>query len=229
MPAALSEPLTRSVEDYLKGIYRLTRNGGAAGTTELAQLLVLAPPSVSGMVKRLAEQGLVRHTPYRGVELTRSGRRIALRMVRRHRLVETYLVEFLGYDWDDVHEEAERLEHAVSDRLIERMAEALGNPRVDPHGDPIPTAAGEVDELVFPPLTEFAAGSRVRIRRVLASDPEHLRYLAGHGLKPGVAVLVEDRQPFRGPLTLRVSGKRRVIGHEMALRLLCSAESAGDA
>jgi DtxR family Mn-dependent transcriptional regulator len=176
------------------------------------------------MVKRLAEQGLVRHMPYRGVELTRAGRRIALRMVRRHRLVETYLVAFLGYDWDDVHDEAERLEHAVSDRLIERMAEALGNPRVDPHGDPIPTAAGEIDELVFPPLAECAAGSRVRIRRVLTSDPEHLRYLAGHGLKPGVRVQVEDRQPFRGPLTLRVAGKRRVIGHEMALRLLCSAE-----
>lgn len=229
MSAALSEPLTRSGEDYLKAIYRLTRRGGAAGTTELAQLLELSPPSVSGMVKRLAEQGLVRHTPYKGVELTRVGRRAALRMVRRHRLVETYLVEFLGYDWDDVHDEAERLEHAVSDRLIERMAGALGNPRVDPHGDPIPTAGGEIEELVFPPLTEFAAGSRVEIRRVLASDPEHLRYLAGNGLKPGVRLLVEDRQPFRGPLTLRVAGKRRVIGHEMALRLLCRVEDQAGA
>src|SRR6266850_8454734 len=135
MHAALShEPLTRSVEDYLKAIYRLTLKGQSASTNDIAHHLELSAPSVSGMIKRLSEQGLLEHTPYKGVELTAEGRRVALRILRRHRLIEAYLVAFLGYGWETVHEEAERLEHAVSERLIERLAAALGNPRFDPHG-----------------------------------------------------------------------------------------------
>src|SRR5688572_32402265 len=140
MNAALQhETLTRSVEDYLKAIYRLSPRGKTASTSEIAQRLELSPASVSGMVKRLSEQGLLEHVPYKGVQLTADGRRAALRVLRRHRLIEAYLVAFLGYTWDTVHEEAERLEHAVSDTLVDRMASVLGHPhggparRSDPH------------------------------------------------------------------------------------------------
>src|SRR5919205_2184301 len=148
MNAALAtESLTRSVEDYLKAIYRLSPRGRPASTSEIAHLLELSAPSVSAMVKRLSEHGLLEHVPYRGVQLTAEGRRAALKMVRRHRLIEAYLVEFLGYSWDTVHDEAERLEHAVSDTMVERMASALGNPGADPHGDPIPDADGSIAEV----------------------------------------------------------------------------------
>jgi DtxR family transcriptional regulator, Mn-dependent transcriptional regulator len=228
MAAAPSEPLTRSVEDYLKTIYHLSLKGAPAGTTDIAHALELSPPSVSGMVKRLAEQGLVEHAPYRGVELTDAGRRLALRMVRRHRVLETYLVEFLGYDWDIVHEEAERLEHAVSDSLIERMAAALGHPEVDPHGDPIPQADGSINELAFTALPDVAIGLPVTIRRVDASNPDRLRYLATLGLKPGARFTVLDRQPFNGPITIRTQSRDHVIGHELATALLCAPAPAGE-
>src|SRR4030081_848537 len=139
-------PLTRSVEDYLKSVFHLTSQGGFATTSDIAGMLDVAPPSVSGMVKRLSETGLIEHVPYRGVQLTAQGRRAALRMIRRHRLLELYLTQQPGYDWGGAHAEAERLEHAVSDELIDRMARALGDPQYDPHGDPIPTAAGEIEE-----------------------------------------------------------------------------------
>ena len=161
MNAALQhETLTRSVEDYLKAIYRLSPQGRAASTSEIAQRLELSPASVSGMVKRLSEQGLLEHVPYKGVQLTPEGRRAALRMLRRHRLIEAYLVAFLGYTWDTVHDEAERLEHAVSDTLVDRMAAVLGHPTVDPHGDPIPTSEGDIIELASIPLAEVPAGKR---------------------------------------------------------------------
>jgi DtxR family transcriptional regulator, Mn-dependent transcriptional regulator len=216
------EPLTRSVEDYLKTIYLLSQRGEPAATNDIAHQLELSAPSVSGMIKRLAEQGLVEHEPYKGVELTREGRRLAIRMVRRHRVLEAYLVARLGYDWDGVHEEAERLEHAVSDALINRMAAALGDPQVDPHGDPIPTADGWVEDLIFPPLVEVSVGTEAEIRRVSADDPERLRYLASLGLKPGTRVTVVDRQPFRGPTTVRVGEQTHTIGHELASTLLCA-------
>jgi DtxR family Mn-dependent transcriptional regulator len=217
----LAEPLTRSVEDYLKAIYRLSRGAEPASTSDIAELLGLSAPSVSGMVRRLSEQSLLEHVPYRGVVLTAAGRRIALRMVRRHRLIEAYLVEFLGYSWDTVHDEAERLEHAVSDALIERMAVALGNPRFDPHGDPIPATDGSIDELVYTPLTEVPPGEPVEIRRVDTSQAERLRFLEQSGLKPGIRVTVLQRQPFRGPLTLRIDSAEQVIGHELAQQVLC--------
>jgi DtxR family transcriptional regulator, Mn-dependent transcriptional regulator len=219
--ALLAEPLTRSVEDYLKAIYHLSRGKQAASTSEIAELLRLSAPSVSGMVRRLSEQGLLEHVPYRGVLLTPSGRRIALRMIRRHRLIEAYLVGFLGYSWDTVHDEAERLEHAVSEALIERMALALGNPRFDPHGDPIPASDGSIDELVYTPLAEVPAGESAEIRRVDTSHPDRLRFLEHAGLKPGVRVTVREHQPFHGPLTLRVGSEDQVIGHELAQQVLC--------
>ena len=220
------EVLTRSAEDYLKAVYHLTTGGGVAGTTELAQALDLAPASVSGMVRRLAEQGLLAHEPYRGATLTADGRRIALRMLRRHRLIESYLVAHLGYTWDTVHEEAERLEHAVSDALIERMATALGNPSVDPHGDPIPAPDGTMVELVYTPLSEVPVGERVEVRRVETGQADRLRFFADHGLVPGAAVVVLDRQPFGGPMRVSASGREQLLGAELAGVLLCARAEA---
>jgi DtxR family Mn-dependent transcriptional regulator len=219
-PAA--DSLTRSVEDYLKAIYRLSPEGRPASTSEIAHLLELSPPSVSGMIKRLSELGLLEHLPYKGVQLTAEGRRAALRMVRRHRLIEAYLVEFLGYSWDTVHEEAERLEHAVSDALVERMAVALGHPSVDPHGDPIPTADGAIEELASTPLATLKVGDTAEIVRVHENDSERLRYLATLGLRPGVMVTVLDRQPFSGPVTIETHGEVQVLGQPLAQVLLCA-------
>jgi DtxR family Mn-dependent transcriptional regulator len=223
MSAAVArESLTPSVEDYLKAFYTLSPEGRPASTSDIAHRLELSAPSVSGMVKRLSEQGLLEHVPYKGVQLTEEGRRAALRMIRRHRVIETYLVGRLGYSWDTVHKEAERLEHAVSDTLIERMAEALGNPRADPHGEPIPTQDGLIEEISATPLSDIRPGDTVQVRRVTAGDPDRLRYLASVGLKPGVVVTVLEQQPFRGPITFRIDDRVRVLGYELALSLLCS-------
>src|SRR5213593_1008479 len=210
-------PLTRSVEDYLKAIYHLSSQGGFAATSDIAAMLDLAAPSVSGMVKRLSETGLIEHVPYRGVQLTAQGRRAALRMIRRHRVLETYLTQQLGYDWDGVHAEAERMEHAVSDELIERMAGALGDPRYDPHGEPIPTAAGDIEEMELMRLSDAAIGQMLELREVATQDPARLRYFAEQGLTPGVRLVVTDRQPFNGPTTIRLvpSGDPRVVGREL--------------
>ncbi len=214
-------PLTPSVEDYLKAIYHLSSQGGFAATSDIAALLDVAPPSVSGMVKRLSETGLIEHVPYRGVQLSPQGRRAALRMIRRHRILELYLTQQLGYDWDTVHEEAERLEHAVSDRLIERMAGALGDPHYDPHGAPIPTEAGEIEEAELQSLAEAPVGAEVVLRQVDDADPARLRYLAEQGLLPGTRLAIRDRQPFNGPTTVSFGDTTRVVGRELALTLWC--------
>lgn len=219
-------PLTPSVEDYLKAIYHLSSQGGFAATSDIAAMLDVAPPSVSGMVKRLSETGLIEHVPYRGVQLTAQGRRAALRMIRRHRILEVYLTRELGYDWDDVHEEAERLEHAVSDRLIERMAGALGYPQYDPHGAPIPTAAGEIEEAELFTLADAAIGRVVELRQVDDQDPARLRYLAEQGLVPGTRMTVIERQPFNGPTTVRIGDAARVVGRDLGLTLWCREEVA---
>lgn len=161
--------------------------------------------------------------PYRGVQLTAQGRRAALRMIRRHRVLELYLTQRLGYDWDGVHAEADRLEHAASDGLIERMARALGDPQYDPHGDPIPTAAGEIEEADLVPLAEAAPAVKLELRQVATQDPARLRYFAEQGLTPGVLLSVTERQPFNGPTTVSLvpSGDRRVVGRELAQLLLC--------
>lgn len=219
---------SRSTEDYLKAIYKLESRGGAAQTSAIAELLEVAPPSVSGMVKRLSESGLLEHVPYRGVQLTPAGRQEALRMIRRHRIIETYLIERLEYDWDTVHDEAERLEHAVSDELIQRMAQALGNPRYDPHGAPIPTADGRVEEPDCIPMTEVPLETAAELRMVSDHDPERLRYLASLGLKPGAKFVVSARQPFNGPLTIRISNAEtveQIIGFELAKALACTVDA----
>jgi len=215
--------LTRSVEDYLKSVFHLTDQGGFATTSDIAEMLDVAPPSVSGMMKRLSETGLIEHVPYRGVQLTPQGRRAALQMIRRHRILEVYLTSKLGYDWGDVHVEAERLEHAVSDKLIERMADALGAPRYDPHGAPIPTAAGEIEEAELITLAAAPVGATFLLRQVGDEDPERLHYLADQGLTPGTRLTVVDRQPFNGPTTVRVGvgAETRIVGKELASLLRC--------
>jgi DtxR family Mn-dependent transcriptional regulator len=217
--------LTRSTEDYLKVIYMIEERGSPAQTSAIAEEMDIAPPSVSGMVKRLSESGLLEHTPYHGVQLTGSGRRIALRIVRRHRILETYLTSKLGYEWDSVHEEAERLEHAVSDELVERMAMALGNPQYDPHGAPIPTKDGLMEAREYTPLSEIPVGGMAELREVSDRDPEMLRFLSSLGLKPGVSFEVVGRQPFDGPVTIRLPGsppRDQVVGNALAQALRCS-------
>jgi DtxR family Mn-dependent transcriptional regulator len=236
MQAALSNPapnLSQSVEDYLKVIYHLSDQGGFAATSDIAGRLDVAAPSVSGMIKRLSEAGLIEHVPYRGVQLTAIGRRAALRTIRRHRILELFLTRQLGYDWDQVHEEAERLEHAASDDLIERMAAVLGDPRYDPHGAPIPTAAGEIEEVELISLADAPTGVALEIRQVETQDADRLRYLFDQGLVPGAIFTVTERQPFNGPigLTLHATGDRRVIGSELAGLVRCRprAEAEGAA
>ncbi len=218
----MTAPLSPSVEDYLKVIYLLSERGAAAFTTDIARELALSPAAVTGMVKRLDEAGYVEHEPYRGVLLTPTGRAAALAVMRRHRILETYLAEMLRYDWASVHEEAERLEHAASDGLIERMAEALGEPKYDPHGASIPTREGEIESPPSQSLAEVEVGVRVTLRQVGDHDPERLRYLESLGLRPAVALVVTDRKPFGGPITVFVGGpggSERVIGLELAATL----------
>ncbi|MEP6992366.1 MAG: metal-dependent transcriptional regulator [bacterium] len=218
-PATLSGP----VEDYLKAIYDLERIGEPASTNDIAFRLGVAPASVSGMVRRLADQGLITHEPYRGVRLTADGRRAALRTLRRHRILECYLTEVLAYPWDRVHEEAERLEHAASEELIERMAGALGDPVQDPHGAPIPTRDGFVEEAALRSLADAVQGDRLRVRRVQDEEAERLRYLAELGIRPGARLRVLDKAPFDGPITLWVDdaagGATRAIGVGLAAQV----------
>lgn len=226
MASVAPEPLTRSTEDYLKAIYRLAPGLQPASTNDIAERLGLSAPSVSGMIKRLSDQGFIEHSPYHGVVLTGEGRRAALRVVRRHRLIEAYLVAFLGYSWDTVHDEAERLEHAVSDLLVERMARALGNPRFDPHGDPIPAPDGTVDESRYTPLSEVPGGDTVEIRRVDTSQGDRLRYLEHRGLVPGAWIRVVEHHPFGGPVVVVVGEQELSVGTELARQILCNRVAA---
>jgi len=194
--------LSPSVEDDLKAVYGLCETGEAASTSAIAEALDVQPASVTGMVKRLAEAGLLEHVPYRGVRLTKGGAREALRVLRRHRILETYLCERLGYSWDTVHREAERLEHAASDELIERMAAALEFPRHDPHGAPIPTSAGDIETTVLATLADARPGDRVRIRAVRDEISADLRSMAAEGLVPGARVLVTEAQGIEGAVEI---------------------------
>jgi len=206
-----------AVEDYVKAVYRVEEERGTAATTsELAAQLHVTASSASAMVKRLAMQGLVTHEPYRGVQLTGPGRRLALRVVRRHRLVELFLVESLGLSWDQVHDEAEVLEHAVSPRLEAAIAARLGNPDRDPHGDPIPTAEGSLPQEDAERLAGLPAGSSGVLVRVSDTDPTKLRYLAAQQIALGDRIEVVERQPFGGSLSVRVNGDLHAVGAELA-------------
>jgi len=202
----MAGPYSRSVEDYLKAIYSLSEAGDAASTSAIAETLDIQPASVTGMVKRLADSGLLEYLPYRGVRLTKPGVREALRVVRRHRILETYLCERLGFSWDDVHGEAERLEHAASDQLIEKMAAALEFPRHDPHGAPIPTSSGHIEDTNLLTLADAQPGECLRIRAVRDEDSADLRSMAVEGLVPGARVIVTESQAVTGSVQLTLRG-----------------------
>jgi DtxR family transcriptional regulator, Mn-dependent transcriptional regulator len=215
-------PLTAAVEDYVKAIYTLEAQGGAT-TTALAERLDVRPASVSGMLPKLTELGLVEHEPYHGVRLTDRGQRVALEVVRHHRLLELFLVESLGMTWDEVHAEAEVLEHVISEELEELIAAKLGDPEFDPHGDPIPSRELTVPADESRTLYALEPGDRATFVRVSDSDPAMLRYLSERGIAPGAAVEMIDRQPFDGPVSVRVAGKVRVLGAVLARAMRVSA------
>lgn len=206
-----------AVEDYAKATYALqARAGGAVTTNALAERLDLTPGSVSAMVKKLDELGLVLHVPYRGIELTGAGERVALEVLRHHRLLELYLAESLDVPWDRVHEEAEVLEHHISEELEERIATKLGHPTHDPHGDPIPTAELTIDEGDTVSLQQLDPGMRGRFVRVSDADPEMLRYLAERGIAPGDRFEIVDKQPFGGPIFARFGRDTHILGGRLA-------------
>jgi DtxR family Mn-dependent transcriptional regulator len=205
--------VSQAVQDYAKAIWALAQEGeDPVSTSAIASRLGVSPASASAMVKRLETLGLARRRPYRGVALTTAGERVALEVIRHHRLLELYLAEALGMPWDRVHAEAEVLEHAISPELSERIAQALGNPSRDPHGDPIPTAAGEIEEAPTRPLAELEPGESGTFVRVSDSDPEMLRYLSQRGISPGDGVDVLEKQPFDGPIFVRCGGETHVLG-----------------
>jgi DtxR family transcriptional regulator, Mn-dependent transcriptional regulator len=213
------EAMARSsaVEDYAKAIYALEeRRGKAVSTNALAERLGVTPASASGMVKRLGELGLVSHEPYHGVSLTDDGRRVALEVMRHHRLLELYLVQSLGVPWDRVHAEAEVLEHVLSEELEELIAAKLGDPTHDPHGDPIPTRELTIDQRATHSLQSLSPGTTGIFARVSDSDPEMLRYLSERGIAPGDAFEIVDKQPFDGPLFVRVGDSVHVLGGALA-------------
>ncbi|MCX5768137.1 MAG: metal-dependent transcriptional regulator [Gemmatimonadetes bacterium] len=216
--------LTGQAEDYLKVIYEKEQGGEPAATTAIATALGVAPASVSGMLQRLARLGLVKVERYRGARLAPAGRTVALQLIRRHRIIESYLVTRLGFAWDDVHAEAEQLEHAASAELVERMAAALGHPTEDPHGAPIPTAEGKVDERRLQSIADLPVGATARVVRMSDRDSEFLRYLATLGVRPGATVKVTARSPFDGPITLAVRAKRHQVGVAAAARVYVEAK-----
>ena len=219
--------VSASVEDYAKAVYALEIRGGAAvSTNDLAARLGVTPASVSGMVRKLTEVGIVEHQPYHGVRLTAEGRRVALEVLRHHRLLELFLAQELGMSWDRVHAEAEVLEHVLSEELEQLIAARLGDPAVDPHGDPIPTAEFEIDERLTRSLDELPVGAAGRFVRVSDSDPEMLRYLAEHGIALDARLEVVDRQPFGGPVFVRFGEREHPIGGELARAMRIETEEA---
>ena len=212
---------TEAVEDYAKAIHALARRGGGpVGTSALAERLGVSPGTVTAMLKRMDELGLVEHEPYRGVSLTSAGEKVALEVIRHHRLIEAYLSEALGMPWDRVHDEAEVLEHYISEDLEERIASALGDPVVDPHGDPIPDRrlSPEV-EAEGVALAELEPGQAGVLARVSDSDPEMLRYLDDRGIRPGVLLRVAAKEPFGGALTVSCAGREHVLGGDLPHRM----------
>ncbi len=206
-----------AVQDYAKAIYALElREGDTVSTNALADRMGVTAASASGMVKRLGELGLVEHQPYHGVSLTEDGRRVALEVMRHHRLLELYLVETLGVPWDRVHQEAEVLEHVLSEELEELIAVKLGDPTHDPHGDPIPTRDLRIEEGATQSLQALEVGARGTFARVSDSDPEMLRFLAERGIAPGDSLEIIDKQPFDGPLFVRFGDHVQVLGGALA-------------
>lgn len=212
--------LTAAHEDYLKAIYQLASQDVKVNNSALAQQLRVSPASTTNMVKRLAELGLVVYEPYQEIELTEAGQKVALEVLRHHRLLELYLHQKLNLPWDQVHDEAERLEHVISEALEDAIAHALGNPTTDPHGDPIPTKEGHVDMVYGIPLTMGEISHPYRLVRVLLQDQERLAYLGTLGLHPGAELTLRRVAPFDGPLMVETGGEYHPLAHEMAEALI---------
>ncbi len=212
--------LTHAHEDYLKAIYLLQSQGNEVTNSALANQLDVSPASATNMVKKLAELELVAYAPYQSIALTEAGERVALEVLRHHRLIELYLHQKLKLPWDQVHAEAERMEHVISEALEDAMAVALGNPLVDPHGDPIPTKKGQIDQVDGQPLSDADLNVTYRLVRVLMQDDDRLRYLGTLGLYPNAQVTLLERSPFEGPLLIDVDGTHHALAYEMAKILL---------
>jgi DtxR family Mn-dependent transcriptional regulator len=211
------QEISSAVEDYAKAIYALEdRCGDAVSTNALAERLGVTAASASGMVKRLGELGLVEHEPYRGVTLTEAGRKVALEVMRHHRLLELYLVQSLGVPWDRVHQEAEVLEHVLSEELEELIAAKLGDPTHDPHGDPIPTRELTIEHRPTRSIQSLNGGDSGTFTRISDSDPDMLRFLADRGIAPGDSFEVVEKQPFNGPLFVRFGDQVHVLGGSLA-------------
>ncbi|MEA3406069.1 MAG: metal-dependent transcriptional regulator [Pseudomonadota bacterium] len=217
---------SKALEDYLKIIYKLegrTPEDKGVQTSAIAERLAISQASVSNMLKKLAEQNYIEYAPYYGVSLTESGLKIALNMVRKHRILEQYLVERLGYSWDEVDEEAEVLEHSISNKLADRMWEDLDRPTHDPHGSPIPSAEGVVEVHDWVPLTEIGLDQSVEVKRIKNRSPEELRYLASIGLTTGVKVIIKNMAPLNGPLLVEVDKlELHAIDYRLSLALMVS-------
>ncbi len=211
---------TQAVENYLKTIYELQATAEKVSTTGLAERLGVAPASVTGMVKKLAAMKLLKHEPYRGVQLTKAGERIALEVIRHHRLVESYLAESLGVPWDKVHEEAEKWEHVLSEEMEDRISALLGNPTTDPHGAPIPARDGSLPETALRRLSDLEPGERAVVAEVSDHDPELLRYLGELGLFPQTKLRLISAAPFQGPITIEIGGREHAVGREVAGQVL---------
>src|SRR5437879_3088747 len=215
---------TRSQEDYLKALYLLGGDERPVPTRDLAQRLGISSPSVSEMVTRLSAQGLVGHDRYRGQQLTREGRKVALELVRHHRLLEMFLVRVLGYSWDEVHDEAERLEHVISERMEQRIFELLGRPQLDPHGHAIPTLGGKMRPVSHRALSEARSGERLTVQGVSDEDPEKLRELERRSLLPGTRVAVIASSEFEGPVEVKVKGHRLSVPLGLARAIFVAEE-----
>lgn len=221
----ITSHVTHAMEDYLKAVYRLQEKGGAATTQGLAEELNVTGPSVTNMVKRLHEMRLLMYTRYQGVKLTPAGEKIALEVIRHHRLLELYLAETLGYTWDKVHDEAEELEHHMSEDLEARMDSALGFPTHDPHGDPIPSREGKIEPHDALMLREAEPLQAMTVSRVSDRDPERLRYLGALGLFPGAVVVVLERLPFDELLKIRVDDQEHIVGKQLGEAVFVVARS----
>ena len=211
----------QAIEDYLKTIYALAELESPVSTSRIAEARQVKAGSVTNMLQRLAKLNLVNYEKHYGVTLTETGQKIALEVLRHHRLIEAYLIEALGFSWDEVHEQADILEHVISEKLEERIAAALGHPSFDPHGDPIPAKDGTIVSLEYQPLSMLAVGDSAVVARIVEDDKsELLRYLAQLGLIPGTAVRVLEAAPFDGPITLEVEGVNKVVGYSIAQQVL---------
>lgn len=207
--------VTQAIQDYLKVIYKVEETREEVTTNAIAERLQVTQPSVTGMVKKLSEMNLISYTPYQGVRLTEAGRKIALEVIRHHRLLELYLAKAMGYSWDRVHEEAEKLEHVISEEFEEKMAEMLGQPTSDPHGAPIPAKDGSMVVSKLLKLTAIPAGQKVVVKQVSDKDPEKLRYLSRIGIYPEVEMTVIEQVPFDGPLLVKVGEERHYLSRAL--------------